>query len=102
MADEEHKLSPRHPLLKRSVTVIHGGEVTQWVPVDVLEQVEKERQELRRTLAMINVAVIFPTQVPFDVHGLLAKHGETLEQARATLGVLNWAKAARGGGETDG
>lgn len=95
MADEEHKLSPRHPLLKRAVTVVQGGVETQWVPVDVLEQVEKERQELRRTLAMINVAATFPSLVTFDVRGLLAKHGETIEQARATLGVLNWARAMK-------
>lgn len=95
MADEAHKLSPRHPLLKRAVTVTMADTTTQWVPVEVLEQVEHERAELARTMSLINAVYTFPSHARVDIARLLRRHGLGIEQARATVGILNWARGGR-------
>lgn len=75
--------------LSRMVTVEHGGSKTQWIPRDQYESVLKDYHEVRRALALLNVAVtIKDPLVSLDVRKILDPLGETIEQARATGGII--------------
>lgn len=66
-----------------------GGAVTRYVAEATYVEIVKERDKLRRALALVNVAWHFPTEPRFkSVADVLADVDETFDRARATAGVL--------------
>jgi hypothetical protein len=83
----EYSLSEKHPLLAGMATVERSGTRTQWIPRDTLERVVQENYDMKRTLALINVAHTFGEN-GLQIRQLLDKHDETEEQAAATRDVI--------------
>lgn len=92
MADEERDpyLLDRHHLLKNAIIQTGPDKVARWyVPRDDFEAMVKERDELRKALALVNVGVrIRDPRVRIDVGKVLDSVGQTAEQAHATGSVI--------------
>lgn len=80
-------------LRKHLVTVtLPGGEQAQYVPRAAFETMAKERDELRRALAIVNVA--YRLGIEHDLaHRELEKNRQTLAQAQATAGIIGGFRA---------
>lgn len=82
-------LPETHHLLRSMSSVEHAGTRTDWIPRDQFEEIVKERDDLRKALAVVNVGVrIQDPRLGIDVGAVLDGVGETFEQARATGSII--------------
>lgn len=82
-------LHPDTPVL----TVATGGETKVYVAADRFMEVQKERDEYRRLLALINAWRITSGRTEAALTALLARVGEGADQAKATLEILRWVQS---------
>lgn len=85
-------------------TRTHGVEsdesVQVWVDARYFMEVQRERDELRRTLALVNVTRVGPSGNSarlVRIYELCDAAGLTPEQADATAKLISWAQGGSGG-----
>lgn len=84
-------LRPKHT----DVTVINPpGDITPIVLVAAEDfmAVQKERDDLRRTVGLINAWRLSPGRSEIELDRLLKDAGQDLASAKAMLGILAWAR----------
>lgn len=83
-------LPDNHHLLRNSIVQTGPDAVSHWfVPRDEFEAVTKERDELRKALAIVNVSVrVKDPRLQIDLGKVLDSVGETMDQARATGSII--------------
>ena len=69
------------------------GVAKEYVGADTYIAMVRQRDALRRALAFVSAARIPGTGI--DVDDLLARHGETLNQARATASIIAQVRGDR-------
>jgi Ni/Co efflux regulator RcnB len=102
---EETRYPDRHPDLRdHLVRVFMPGDDDphEYMPRDQWEQVAKERDEYRRTLAFISVWRLQTGLRDPDLDQLLLRVGEDYDQARATASVIEGVRAWHAARTTDG
>jgi hypothetical protein len=81
---------------KRCLTLATpGGEPQTWVPLDLFQAVQNERDEFRRVLGLIGAWRSAGMESVNDLDRLLLRGGFDLAACRAVLDVVRWAAENR-------
>lgn len=86
-----HRATEDRPDGTRTMTVTTGGEVTEWVHADDFMAVQKERDDYRRALALVNAwrwSPDFAERNPRLLDIQLAGAGFTVKDGRAMLSLV--------------
>lgn len=87
-----HRRTEQWPSGTRTMTVTVDGEPREWVDADDFMAVQKERDDHRRVIALINAWRWSPAFVDRDsrrLDALLAAAGESVQSGRAMLEILS-------------
>ena len=91
-------LLDNHPLLRNAVIMSGRDRQPCWyVPRQDFEAMVKERDELRKAVALLNVAIrIKDPRVSLDVRKILDSVGQGFDQAQATGSIILGARQRTG------